>query len=307
LEEENPSICYHTLRDLLDRTHDDAQVRRAKAAIPSYPAVSELLATQKRDGYWIKRDYYLPKHNGTFWVLTVLADLGLTAENEQIQHACEFMFGFQRDGGAFFRHRRVTGQGMVWDPNAGPCTHARIVRFLIQFGYGDDPRLRAAVDWLLAAPRENGMWDCGAPSRPGCLRATLDVLRVAILDAETAAHPATGRAAAIVSDLLMEPRMVRHHVGHEWQDFEYPYFGYGLLPALDSLAHLGYTQEHPKIATALDYVLNRQRPDGSWPLDEVPYRPPFDFGPPGAPSKWITLDALRVVKGLSSSPRDELI
>jgi hypothetical protein len=133
------------------------------------------------------------------------------------------------------------------------------------------------------------------------------VLRVATLDSETAAHPAASRAAAIVAGLLMEPRMGRYHVGHEWQDFEYPYFGYGLLPALESLIHLGYTREHPRIAQALDYVLSRQLPDGSWSLDEMPYRPPFDFGPLGTPSKWITLDALRVVKALVRSPENELL
>lgn len=52
----------------------------------------------------------------------------------------------------------------------------------------------------------------------------------------------------------------------------------------------------------LDYMLSRQLSDGSWPLDQVPYRPPFDFGQPGAPSKWITLDALRAVKGLLGQP-----
>lgn len=306
LEDENPSVRYRTLRHLLDQPQDNPEVRRAEGAIPSWPAVADLLAAQKPDGYWVKRDYYLPKHNGTFWVLTILADLGLTASNEQIQRACEYMFGFQRDGGAFYRRRRVAGQGLIWDSGAGPCTHARIVHFLIQFGYADDPRLRAAIDWLLSVPKEGGMWDCGAPSRPGCLRATLDVLRVATLDGETAAHPATARAAAIVCDLLMQPRMARYHVGHEWRDLEYPYFGYGLIPALDSLAHLGYTQDHPKIAVALDYLLSRQLPGGSWPLDEMPYRLPLDFGQPGAPSKWVTLDAVRVVKRLSG-PRGDVL
>jgi hypothetical protein len=301
LEEENPPVRYGTLRHLLERPDDDSEVTRAEAAIPFHPPVSHLLTTQKPDGYWIKRDYYLPKHNGTFWVLTVLADLGLTARNEQIQRACEFMFHFQRDGGAFCRHRRVAGRGLVWDTGAGPCTHARIVRFLIQFGFGHDPRLRDAIHWLLTTPREDGMWDCGRPSRPGCLRATLDVLRVAALDTETAAHPAIARAAAKIAELLMEPRMARYHVGHEWRDLEYPYFGYGLVPALDSLAYLGYTCEHPKIAVALEYLLSRQLPDGSWPLDQVPDRAPFDFGQPGTPSKWMTLDVLRVFKSLSSS------
>lgn len=299
LDDGNPSVRYWTLRDLLDRPEHDPELQQAHAAIPSHPPISELLAAQKRGGYWVKRDYYLPKHNGTFWVLTVLADLGVTAENDQVQRACEFMFGFQRDGGVFCRRRRVAGRGLIWDTGAGPCTHARIVRFLIQFGYGEDPRLRAAIDWLLSAARADGMWDCGAPSRPGCLRATLDALRVSALDPEAAAHPATSRGAAVVCELLMEPRMHRYHVGHEWTDLEYPYFGYGLVPTLDSLTRLGYAQAQPEISAALDYLLSRRLLGGVWPLDSAPYRLPLELGQPGSPSKWITLDVLRVLKLLS--------
>lgn len=37
-------------------------------------------------------------------------------------------------------------------------------------------------------------------------------------------------------------------------------------------------------------------PDGTWPLDQTPPHPPLDFGRPGEPNKWLTLDALRVTK-----------
>jgi hypothetical protein len=299
-EPENPSVRYWTLTDLLGRPAEEPEVQAARAAIPSYPPVAELLAAQKQDGYWVKRDYYLPKCNGTFWVLTVLADLGLNVENEHVRRGCEFMFTFQRENGAFCRRRRVAGRGVVWSDQPGPCTHARIVRFLIQFGYADDPRTRAATDWLLAAQREDGMWDCHPTRRYGCLRATLDVLRVAALDAEAAAHPAVRRGAEVVCDLLMAPRMSRYHVGIPWTTLEYPYFGYSVISALDALERLGYTLEHPKIAEAMDYLLSRQLPDGTWSLDQSPRRPPFDVGEPGRPNKWLTLDALRVIKLLHS-------
>ena len=81
LEPENPSVRYWTLVDLLDRPADDPEALGARAAIPTFPPVAQLLAAQKRDGLWVKRDYYLPKYNGTFWVLSVLADLGLTGVN----------------------------------------------------------------------------------------------------------------------------------------------------------------------------------------------------------------------------------
>jgi hypothetical protein len=305
LEAENPSVRYWTLRDLLDRPQGDPEVQAAQAAIAIYPPVAGLLAAQKRDGYWIKRDYYLPKHNGTFWVLSVLADMGLTAENEQIRCACEFMFTLQHENGAFGRRRRIAGQGLVWDDRDAPCTHARIVRFLIQFGYGDDRRTRAGIDWLLAAQRDDGMWDCGSPKRPGCLRATHDVLRVAALDTVMAAHPAVRRGAEALCDLLMKRGMSKYHTGASWTILDYPYFDMSLISSLDALVRLGYTTEQPQIDKALDYLLSRQLPGGAWPLDRSPYRTPLSFGQLGEPNKWLTLDALRVLKAVAqrSGPR----
>jgi hypothetical protein len=79
LEPECSPVRYWMLVDIVDRPPDDPEVRAAQAAIPSYPPMAELLAAQERDGYWVKPDYYLPRASrGTFWVLTVLGDLGLT-------------------------------------------------------------------------------------------------------------------------------------------------------------------------------------------------------------------------------------
>ena len=205
------------------------------------------------------------------------------------------MFTFQRESGAFCRRRRVSGKGLVWTQEPGPCTPARIVRFLIQFGYGQDPRTRAGVDWILDNQRDDGMWHC-REDRYNCLRATLDALRVAVLDAEAAGHPAIQRAAEFVCDLLLKRGMSKYHVGIPWTRLEYPYFGYGLIPALDALARLGYKGDDPRIAGALDYLLSRQLPNGTWPLDKERARLPFDVGRPGEPNKWLTLDALKVVK-----------
>ena len=305
LEPENPAVRLAALRHILDVSADDPEVRACQVAIAEYPPLANLLAAQKRDGFWVKRDYYLPKHNGTFWVLCTLGDLGMTAEHPQIRQSCAFMFTFQREHGPFCRRRRVSGQGLVWDAEPGPCTHARIVRFLIQFGYGGDPRVRSAIDWMLSSQRGDGMWDCGRSTRPGCLRATHDVLRVAILDAEAASYPAVARGAAAVCDLLMKKGMSRYHVGIPWTTLQWPPFDYSLPTTLDSLAQLGCSLGHPKIAKATDYLLSRQAPDGSWPLDQTSGRPPFDPGPKGKPSKWVTLESLKALRPLLDTAAQE--
>lgn len=298
LEADNPPIRYGTLRDLLERPAGDPEVRAASSAIPSFPPLAQLLAAQKHDGYWVGRDYYLPKNAGTFWTLCVLADMGLTREHPAVQRGVAYLLAHQRQDGAFCRRRRISGQGIVQEPDPDPCTHARIVRLLIQFGYGEDAQTRAGMAWLLATQRQDGMWLCPRPGRHGCLRATLDYLRAAVLDPAAAVHPATARAAAVLAGLLMQPGMGRYHVDDQWTVLEYPYVGYGVIPALDALGRLGYTTAHPQVAAAVEYLLSRQLPSGAWPLDRHPHRPALDFGRPGEPSKWLTLDALRVLKRL---------
>ena len=109
------------------------------------------------------------------------------------------------------------------------------------------------------------------------------------------------QAARAVCDLLMAPRMSRYHVGEAWGTWtklKYSYFGFSLLSALDTLARLDFTPEEPKIAAAVEYLISRQGPDGTWTLDERWSNPPIDFGQPNQPNKWLTLDALRAVKRL---------
>jgi len=96
----------------------------------------------------------------------------------------------------------------------------------------------------------------------------------------------------------MAPGMGRYHVGDVWKVLEYPHVGYGVISALDTLARLGYTLEQPKVTAAMEYLLSRQRPDGAWPLDQTAHHPPFEVGEQGQPNKWLTFDALRVIKRL---------
>ena len=293
-----PTIQYRTLVELLDKPWDDPEVQTAWAMIPDYPSLAALLAAQRSEGYWIQRDFYIPKHSSTFWVLSVLADLGLSRENSHIQRGIEFMFTQQRPDGGFCRQRRVSGKDWVRDEQPEPCTQARIVRFLIQFGYGQAPRTRLAIDWLLEEQRSDAMWLCSHARGRGCLRATLDFLRAAALDPATAALPTVAHVALVVADLLLEPNMDRYHVGNEWLTLTYPYFGYSLISALDTLARFGFTPAHMKIANSVEYLLSRRHPDGSWSLDERVERCPLDFGKPGEPNPWLTLEALVALKRL---------
>jgi len=63
LEPQCLPVRYWTLVDIVNRPPDDPEVLAAQAAVPTYPPVAALLATQGRDGHWGTRDYYLLRTN----------------------------------------------------------------------------------------------------------------------------------------------------------------------------------------------------------------------------------------------------
>ena len=52
LERDNPSVQYLTLTDILERSEDDPQVKRAKMQIMETGVVPKVLAKQRNESYW---------------------------------------------------------------------------------------------------------------------------------------------------------------------------------------------------------------------------------------------------------------
>jgi hypothetical protein len=94
-----------------------------------------------------------------------------------------------------------------------------------------------------------------------------------------------------------------------WLRLHYPvHYYYDLLVGLDVLTALGFGHD-PRLKGPLNALRARRNPDGSWNLDALhpdleasdPYQPrtpvyPMMLEPPGRPSRWITLTALRVLQ-----------
>jgi hypothetical protein len=66
LEPDNPSVCYLTLRHLLDRPEDDPEVQEARTAIPRSRLVERIFAHQTPGGFWgDPATPYQPKYKAT--------------------------------------------------------------------------------------------------------------------------------------------------------------------------------------------------------------------------------------------------
>lgn len=144
LEENNPSIRYFALIDLLNKTQDEPQVVSAQERIMNTKPVYRILGTQKEAGYWgnPEKFYVGAKWRGTFFTLILLADLGASGEDKRIKKACEFLLAHSQveESGGFAAKGNKDGQGGILQEEH-PCMTGKMIRTFIHFGYLDDPRI----------------------------------------------------------------------------------------------------------------------------------------------------------------------
>jgi hypothetical protein len=71
-DKENPSVRYFALRDLLDLSESDVQVRTARSAIMNSGPMPIILEAQEPSGAWVKQGSgYSPKYRDTVWSLLI--------------------------------------------------------------------------------------------------------------------------------------------------------------------------------------------------------------------------------------------
>src|SRR3989475_13025056 len=105
LEDDQPSVRYYTLVDLLARKEDDPEVKAAHSKIPRAGWAQDLLRTQKPKGYWEAHEprtvrewvafLRFPLYNSSIWKGIVLSDLGLTAADPQVRRLADLIFEYK--------------------------------------------------------------------------------------------------------------------------------------------------------------------------------------------------------------------
>jgi len=185
LEKENPSVRYFTLRDLLDLSIGDSQVKVAKEAIPASNIVAKILSKQKTEGYWEDPNSpYLPKYKSTYWQVMILAQLGMDKSDKRVQKACEFILNLQLDEDGFsmytrekalekyewMRSRTALKEELQPEPETWvqslvtehqySCLTGNICAAMLRMGYGRDPRVMKALKWLVKIQNRDGGWLC---------------------------------------------------------------------------------------------------------------------------------------------------
>lgn len=306
LEENQPSIRYLTLKELLGKPENDPDVSSTRELLAKRGWAAEILSRQDSGGGWwySGKSLYRPKYVSTMWMLPILSDLGLTREEPRVGKACElWMKRLQKkDGGFSTDLARISEM----------CITGNTARVLIKFGYAEHPKAKSALDWLLNAQKENGGWRCGW--RNGVIDGW-EALSAFMVYPKEKWTKSIKRAAEKGAEFYLAREL--HKEGKRygpWYRFHYPvHYYYDLLVGLDLMTALGYKGDN-RLNYAVSLLKKKRRSDGRWNLDAVhpdlegfiaemyARRPPvpFTLEDTGKPSKMITFLALRVLNRLES-------
>jgi hypothetical protein len=305
LEDDQPSVRERVLTDLLDRPRDDPEVVAARAAIPTIGFAREILDARGPEGHWESTErHYRPKYGGLNWRMIALADLGVTRSVPEVAEAAQWWMerSHQADGGF----------GMDGEGSRGHlCTTGNSVRALLKLGYGDDRRVRSALDWLVRAAAPKGGWSCMGSGRNLDSWEPLSAFAALPRDRwDDGVREVVGKGA----EFFLERQLYQQGDPYEpwWRTHAPAHYYYDVLVGLDVLTDLGYAAD-PRLDVALNWLVSRRRPDGRWVLDAMQPdlvgslaewfaahpkdRPtPWSLEPVGAPSKIVTLAARRVLR-----------
>ena len=170
LDESTPAVRAAALQRLLGRSATDPEVVEARSQAMRADPIRSILEAQDPAGWWVKPGPgYSPKYRGTVWNLMFLEQLGADPDHPGVRAAIDYVLRICPTS--------VGGFGCSGSHKEAPpppsavlhCLNGNLLRPIIGFGYLDDPRVRAAIEWEVRAITGDGMdrWYPSRTSGPG--------------------------------------------------------------------------------------------------------------------------------------------
>lgn len=285
LEAEDPSVRFWTLLDILGRPSGDPEVQEAGAAVARQPLVKELFALQHTEGHWGDDETKPYTASGAVTVLSLLHMLGVSPDARTSAGCDSFLRFCQHESGGFSLTKK-NRSGIF------PCTTGEHLPFLIYFGFGSDPRVRAAFTFVIDEMLKEKALDCGRYGHRDCRWGAIAALNgLSVLPPDMRSEQSRNVVRKL-ADVLLDAEYDFEGEHKRWLTFGVPR-AWDLLSALKTLSVHGYARD-PRFKPLLELVLSRQDDRGRWLCGSVSRTWPVEKR--NQPSKWITLDVLRVLK-----------
>jgi hypothetical protein len=315
LEESNPSVRYLTLTRIFDLSERHKDVRKARESIMETGAVPAILAKQQPGGNWeAAQSFYTGKYRSTVWQLIILAEHAANAKDVRIKRACEFMIENSQDrstGGFAYHTAERTGGGRAGE--VIPCLTGNMTWSLQRLGYKKDSSVQHGIDWLVKYLR----FDDGDTRPPddwpynryemcygkhSCFMGVVKGLK-ALAEIPEANRSKEERQCI---DNAVE-FLLKHHVFRQshnlaktskpgWKKFGFPkMWQTDIVEILFILTKLGIRDK--RMQEAVDLVVSKQDEKGRWRMEDTfNGRFQVNIEAKGKPSKWVTLNALTLLK-----------
>ncbi len=291
LLDSDPSIRWQVMRDLTYMPAEIVAAERSRVAVEGWGP--RLLDLQRPDGQW-GDGIGTPFWWTNMYTLLFVRDLGLDPASPRARAAIDLVRDRVTWGPEF-------GNSPFFEGEVEPCINGRVVALGAYFGERSD-RL---VDRLLSEQLGDGGWNCEAER--GSVRSSFHTA-ICVLEGLLAFEQAFGATSAVTEarergqEYLLERRLLRRLstgaiIEPAWTQFAFPpLWHYDVLRALDYLRVAG-VEPDGRVDEAVAIVRERRQDDGRWLLD-VRHRDTLHeemAGVVGAPNRWITLRALRVL------------
>jgi len=323
LESNDPGLRYLALRDLLDLSADDHELKSARKSAHKEGPIAEVLSQMNKEGYWVKPGPgYNPKYSSTVWSMILLAQLGASAnEDKRIEQACKYLLDHAlAEGGQFSAAASGAPSGTA------DCIQGNLLWSLMELGY-DDPRMAKAYEWMARTVTGEGIapmqdrdapiryyagkcgpsFACGANNKLPCAWGGVKVMLAFGKLPANKRTPLIKKAIEQGVDFFfsVDPASANYPTGYadkpsgNWWKFGFPVFYVSdILQIAEALVGLGYGSD-PRLSNALNIIREKQDSEGRWQMEyDYTGKTWIDFGKKKQPNKWVTLRALRVLKGL---------
>jgi hypothetical protein len=322
LEPDPPGVRYLALKSLAACPPDDPELLAARQVAYTRGPIAAVLAAMHPEGYWAEPGPgYLPKYRSSVWSIQLLAQLGASIEHDpRIAQACAYILDHAlAPGGQFTASGAPSG--------TADCVQGELLGSLMALGC-TDPRLEAAYEWMARTVTGEGLapitdrhaslryyagkcgplFACGSNNKLPCAWGAAKVMLAFSLLPVERRTPLIQRAIQQGVDFLfsVDPVTAGYPSGYSakpsgnWWKFGFPVFYVSdLLQIVEALVALGCGSD-PRLSNALQLICDKQDQHGRWALEyDYTGKAWVDFGAKKQPNPWVTLRALRVLRGIA--------
>ncbi len=159
LEENEPSIRYKTLTELLDYPNDHEDVISAKKKVADCKNVERIFAKRDERGLFLHKPEYYGNWT-TFTHLTILCELGITGDDPRIWPIADWILTPGDDKIEYFVQKEFGYAYILDEANLGSCGQVKFLSTLVRLGYLDDPRVAGMIDVFVDKVRFDGGYLC---------------------------------------------------------------------------------------------------------------------------------------------------